>query len=508
MVDRSIQRMNIELFEDLSQNLVFALDDVARWLQRAVPHITRWVIQDRWIHDDIDHGTIFATSNPWESPILCDQAIRFYALSPRFVNLRSTYPHICHLPAEGYRIAHRQFPDDATAMIERWGKVAHDTALNFCSKVLFQSQIAANHPVGLNIDKLLASTPADLGNFVDKRPFDDFMPWIDSFSDLKKAILMERDAILRQERKEEDRHSERLKNAIWHPCTDCLDPLVEDLRQFSREIRSRNDADQLNALEVEETRLLESCGNWEPSLSDEQQTKLRELRVLKQTLRKPLGRDDLRRIYERYNLRLLKEWLSVQVAVDYANEVQRHLDVIRSKYRQIDFNARQLVLGDITEDDPPLYRYPICLVENAFYRTCRELYADREALPDPDEFPEEVRYVWDHVVEPFGNFDSVCLEHICHLERASKVIKAKFGIPTLDEEPPTEDTAMVTKKRSPKAIPEPERKKTRQLVDDWNQAHSAGVSKAQFCKDHEIDVETLKAAQARVRTWNKRANKK
>lgn len=507
MEDRSRQRKNIELFEDLSQNLAFALDDVARWLRQVVPHVTRWVIQDRWIHDDIDHGTIFATSNPWESPTLLNHATRFYALGPRFIELRSTYSDICHLPAEGYRIAHQQFPEQATAMIARWGKVAHDTALNFCSKVLFQSQIAGNHPVGLNIEKLLKSTPAELGNFVDKRPFDDFMPWIDSFSDLTQAILMERDAILRQESKEEARHSQRFKNSQWHPCIDCLDPLVRDLRKFNHDVRSRNDADRLNDLELEEMQLLESCGNWEPSLSNDQQTKLRELRVLKQTLRKPPSRDDLRRIYERYKLRLLKEWLSVQVAVDYANEIQGHLDAIRSEYRQIDNYARRLVLGDITEDDPPLYRYPIYLVENAFYRSCRELYADREALPDPDEFPEELRYVWDHVVEPIGNFQSVCLEHIEHLERASKVIKARFDVPKPNAEPPADETATPRKRRSPRAVPESERKKTRQLVADWNQASSAGVGKAEFCKDREIDVESLKAAQARVRTWNKRANK-
>ncbi len=474
------------------------------------PYITRWVIQDRWTHDDIDHGAIFATSNPWESPALRDQAKRFYALNPRFVNLRSTYHHICHLPAEGFRISHQQFPDQAVAMIDRWGKVAHDTALNFCSEVLFQSQIAANHPVGLNIDRLLASTPADLKNFVDKNLFDDFLPWIDSFSDLKKAILMERDAILRQERQEEARHSERLKNSLWHPCTDCLDPLVRDLRQFLRDVRSRNDAEQLNELDQRETQLLESCGNWEPSLPDDQQFKLQDIRAFKKTLRKPPSRDDLRRIYERYKLPLLREWLSVQVAVDYANEVQNHLSAIRSAYWQIDFKARQLVLGDITEDNPPTYRYPIYLVENAFYRTCRELYADREALPDPDEFPEDVRYVWDHVVEPIGNFQSNCLEHIKQLERASKVIKAKFGVPRLEEKTPSDDTAkrvLPTKKRGRKPASISKQKVEQDIVDEWNRAHSAGISQEQFCQDNNFKMSDFEKLKDRVRRRKSRKDK-
>ena len=198
MDDLAVQRLKLKLFDDLSQNLAPALDDVAGWLELIVPQVTQWVIQDRMIHDDDDHSATIATSNPWESIGIREQTSQFFRWNDRFVNMRRTYGQVCYLPAEGFRNARGQYPLSALELIDKWGKAsAHEAALNFCSTVIFKTQSATNRAYGLDPEYLFESTPNDLRNFVDLNPFDKFYPWIDSFGDLKQALLMERHAIER-----------------------------------------------------------------------------------------------------------------------------------------------------------------------------------------------------------------------------------------------------------------------------------------------------------------------
>lgn len=198
MGDIAVQQLNLKLFEDLSHNLEVALDDIGHWLERVVPHVTQWVIQDRWIHDDIDHGTIIATTNPWESLAIRQQTERFFAWNNRFANMRKAYQRICYLPAEGFRTAGQQYPRAALELIEKWGNAsAHEAAVNIGREVLFQTQVAINQAYGLDAENVFQSSPNDLRNFVDLTPYDKFFPWVDSIGELKQALLMERHALHR-----------------------------------------------------------------------------------------------------------------------------------------------------------------------------------------------------------------------------------------------------------------------------------------------------------------------
>ena len=198
MEDLSVQRFNLNLFEDLSQKLGLALDDVSRWLDRIVPHVTKWVMQDRMVRDDVDHGVIFGVTNPWESQGIRHQTERFFSWNDRFVNMRTAYQKVCYLPAEGFRTANQQYPAETLALIKKWGNAsAHQAALNFASEVLFETQVAINQTYGLTPEKAFNSSQSDLKNFVDLAPFDQFYPWLGSLGELKQALLMERHALKR-----------------------------------------------------------------------------------------------------------------------------------------------------------------------------------------------------------------------------------------------------------------------------------------------------------------------